>query len=470
MHFFDILKNIGALVLAILFATFGIFIASNHFMNKGFEDHFYKDMETIRVVVDNIVATYMKNALREVKMLARTRRIEEAFTTRDPLILDTLAKYSKEYFRVTFATITDSRGKVLARGHKTDIDDISNFPLLKNAIHGKASIDIVRLKNKGLSLAAAVPVYVEDDLAGVLVIGITFQSNTLVDEIKAATGFEMTIFDGCDRISTTIIRDGKRVVGTTLNNPAIANCVLTQGNIYSDDADILGKAYKTMYWPLKNTEGTILGMWFIGTEMESFEQTITSIAISCLITTLLIALTLSGFGGLIFHTTVKPLKQKAYVDKLTGIANRAGFEKNFEMLLENGLESGTLFLIDLDNFKNINDYLGHPVGDECLKRTAQLLKEVFRATDLIARLGGDEFIVFAPTMNVKSVIEEKAQKFLAAITHTYPVKGHEGITVTASVGIAIYPIDASTTQALYSKADSALYAVKKAGRNGYRFL
>ena len=134
----------------------------------------------------------------------------------------------------------------------------------------------------------------------------------------------------------------------------------------------------------------------------------------------------------------------------------------------NKSQTGALFLIDLDNFKPLNDALGHPKGDECLQRTARILKEIFRETDIVARLGGDEFIVYAPTMQAMNVIQVKAESFLQRILIDYPVPGkNDVVRVSASIGIALCSEDYASYEHLYSIADSALYEAKQQGRNTY---
>lgn len=95
---------------------------------------------------------------------------------------------------------------------------------------------------------------------GVLLVGNAFTSNAFVDSIKAATEKGMTIFEGDTRISTTIIINGQRAVRTKLNNPNVEDEVLKGGKVYDAEATILGKNYKTVYWPLRNSAGDILGM------------------------------------------------------------------------------------------------------------------------------------------------------------------------------------------------------------------
>ncbi|MBO4300603.1 MAG: GGDEF domain-containing protein, partial [Desulfovibrio sp.] len=161
------------------------------------------------------------------------------------------------------------------------------------------------------------------------------------------------------------------------------------------------------------------------------------------------------------------LERKAATDELTGIANRAGFEKSLEQSIARAPEGGALFLIDLDHFKDVNDSLGHPTGDALLKNTAATLKTIFRESDILARLGGDEFVVFAPSLNQRDIIASKAQNILKLVKTSYQLGDDRVLTVTASVGIALYPVHGADYKTLYKNADSALYSTKNRGRNDF---
>ncbi len=458
----------GSLIAAVLLAALGIFLASNYFMRASFTEHFQKDMHTMRRVVDDDLANIKDRLFQEVTLLARSEELQQAYRAGDAQRLAAEAKSAMERFRASFATFTDADGTVLARGYSEKRgDSIADSAVMRAALGGKAAVDVLRLKNNGLSVGAAAPVVIDGNIVGAVLFGDAFRTHAFVDEIKRVTDLEMTVFDNDERISTTIIREGERAVGTRLDNPEIAATVLQEGGTYSANADILGKAYKTVYWPLRNNEGKILGMWFIGTEVEGLKHTITTVALSCLAATMIIAAALSLLSVMLFRSMINPLEKKAFVDMLTGITNRAGFEKAFDSALLARHGSGVLFLIDLDHFKDLNDNLGHPVGDECLRRTARLLKDVFRETDIVARLGGDEFIVYAPTMDQAETIREKAREFLENCVFKYRLDSGAILTVTASMGIAVYPRDADSYVSLYNKADNALYASKNGGRNRF---
>ncbi|MES2824380.1 MAG: EAL domain-containing protein [Pseudomonadota bacterium] len=161
----------------------------------------------------------------------------------------------------------------------------------------------------------------------------------------------------------------------------------------------------------------------------------------------------------------------AHHDSLTGLPNRTLFNDRIEMAINvahrEGKKLGVLF-IDLDRFKNINDSLGHLVGDQILKETAARLTQVIRSGDTVSRLGGDEFVVLFPTISDERNIAELTLKLSVALQQAYLV---DGITlhITPSIGIAIYPDDGETFDELIKNADAAMYLAKERGRNNYQF-
>ncbi len=463
-----LVRHMTWLVAGIVLASLAIFSASTYFMHQGFEDRLRGELKTMRNVVDDYVSNIRIRLAREASLLAESDKLRAALAARDYAALKTFAQKAVYAANASFTTIIDEHGIVLARGHSSKKgDDIGKQPFLRRALDGETSVDLVRMDNNGLSVAAAVPVFVSGQQVGVLLFGDAFRTNAFVDEVKKVTDLEMTIFDGDTRISTTIMHDGKRAVGTKLESQEARQAVLEDNLPYVGDAPIFGRMYKTVYWPMRSDQGDSLGIWFIGTEVEGMERVITRIAFSCLVSTLVIAVALSILGILFFRSLVNPLERKAYVDGLTGITNRAGFEKSFKSVFVEQSGKGALFLIDLDNFKAVNDNLGHPEGDAVLIHTAQVLKTVFRGTDIVARLGGDEFVVYAPTMESADVIRVKSQHFLEIVQKTYDLPSGGSVTVTASVGVALFPAHGSTYEVLYNSADTALYAAKEKGKNRY---
>ena len=166
---------------------------------------------------------------------------------------------------------------------------------------------------------------------------------------------------------------------------------------------------------------------------------------------------------------LKAIKKAADTDALTGIYNRIGAQRLIvEYLHKSNNEMSAFIIIDLDNFKKINDSLGHLQGDEVLKQVANILKENFRKTDIIARLGGDEFIVFMKNIVQKENAIISLNNLLKKLRLSYQWH-EETILITGSIGVAVAPIDGATFEVLYKNADQALYNSKYSGKNGFSF-
>jgi diguanylate cyclase (GGDEF)-like protein/PAS domain S-box-containing protein len=163
------------------------------------------------------------------------------------------------------------------------------------------------------------------------------------------------------------------------------------------------------------------------------------------------------------------LKYIAYHDVLTGLANRKQLDKSFEAALAyaklHSKEIAVLF-IDLDYFKEVNDQLGHDVGDQLLIEIAKRLKSTLRATDIVSRQGGDEFIVVLTALTHGGQATECAQTLLHFIAKPIAVNQHE-ISITASIGISCYPRDGEDLYTLIKSADESLYYVKSTGKNNF---
>lgn len=126
--------------------------------------------------------------------------------------------------------------------------------------------------------------------------------------------------------------------------------------------------------------------------------------------------------------------------------------------------------LDLDRFKLINDTLGHDVGDELLKEVATRLNACVRSEDTVSRQGGDEFVIILAEVAQAPDVALVAEKIIGTLGQPISVKGHE-LQITTSIGIAIFPANGTDgAQELMKKADTAMYAAKEAGRNGYRFF
>lgn len=164
------------------------------------------------------------------------------------------------------------------------------------------------------------------------------------------------------------------------------------------------------------------------------------------------------------------LETIAYSDALTTLANRRRFTEDMRRLMDYSRRHGTRFalvLIDLDRFKDINDQLGHDVGDALLVAAARRLQELTRGGDCVARLGGDEFAVLIADAGDTQRVTAFCQRIIDDVTARVQVNGTQ-IETTSSVGVAIFPSDGAGQEELYKAADVALYLAKNSGRNTWR--
>jgi diguanylate cyclase (GGDEF)-like protein/PAS domain S-box-containing protein len=165
------------------------------------------------------------------------------------------------------------------------------------------------------------------------------------------------------------------------------------------------------------------------------------------------------------------LDQLAHYNPLTRLPNRLLFNVRLAHAMRTAERQGkeiALLFIDLDHFKNINDTLGHPAGDRLLQEVAGRLSAVLRKEDTVAHLGGDEFIVILEDIKDVRYLVEVAQKTLLALAQPYDLNGQEAV-VTASMGISIYPRDATDAMRLVQNADTAMYRAKELGRAKFQF-
>lgn len=158
----------------------------------------------------------------------------------------------------------------------------------------------------------------------------------------------------------------------------------------------------------------------------------------------------------------------AKLDQMTKVLNReTAMEYIRQILIRENDRLHALFMLDIDNFKSLNDTLGHQAGDEFLIKLADRLKRSSRDSDVVGRIGGDEFFVFLKNVAEISQIEKKAKEILTVVSGV--AKEYQRIELSGSIGIGLYPGNGKTLDTLYAKADEALYKAKQSGKNCYVF-
>ncbi len=234
--------------------------------------------------------------------------------------------------------------------------------------------------------------------------------------------------------------------------------MIRENSIYTDEGFIVRKYIPSlgMYLVVKNNQHIL---------SERFLKIFVMMVIYSLsVITLLTIFNFNKFSG-----EKAALRDKIRTDYLTKISNINGLQNSIQLFIEEEASKGigaTMYIIDVDHFKNVNDSLGHSKGDAVLMKVARGLSKSFRGGDIVGRLGGDEFMVFSPTLTEYEHIVQKAKELNETLRFTVE-DGDKSVDITVSIGISTYPHDAETYEELYKTADKALYYVKEHGKNGY---
>mgnify|MGYP003625127656 CR=1 FL=1 len=173
------------------------------------------------------------------------------------------------------------------------------------------------------------------------------------------------------------------------------------------------------------------------------------------------------------HNAQQTIEQLAFYDPLTNLPNRRLLSDRLQQALEhaqrNPDEMVAVMVFDLDNFKTVNDSLGHNYGDDLLKHVAQIFQSQIRSEDTVSRQGGDEFTIVLAGMKQIEKIADIADTILQKLSHPINLSGHQ-VVIGSSIGIAVYPNDADSHDELLRNADMAMYHAKEEGKNNFQFF
>jgi methyl-accepting chemotaxis protein len=208
-------------------------------------------------------------------------------------------------------TIADKEGMVVARAHSDKKGDSVRGQInVKKALAGEASVGLEEGTVVKFSLRAGAPVRIDNRIVGSITAGIDLSSkNSFVDDIKKALGTECTLFHNDTRVTTTILRDGKRAVGTKMDNPKVLDTVLQKGQRFLSINRILGKDYNTVYWPIITAENKIGGMLFLGRDRETLNNSLTHIIWCITLSIVVVGALMIGAGYFLSRSISRPLNR-----------------------------------------------------------------------------------------------------------------------------------------------------------------
>ncbi len=252
----------------------GILTASYYFVDQGFETQIVRDLRVRENAINARVQRIKKRILALGAVIADDPRIIAATRRKDTPELQRLGAALLKKTALEYLVVTDSQGQVLARAHSPKFgDSIRNQVNIQKALDGTPSVAIEEGKLVKLSFRGGYPLRSDQAIIGAISLGQVMSSNSFVDAIKADLKVECTLFQGDQRITTTLVRDGERMVGTKLADSRIANQVLIGGESLHQIHQILGQQYHARYWPWRNAHGDIGGIFAAGVQSDYIRRT-----------------------------------------------------------------------------------------------------------------------------------------------------------------------------------------------------
>ena len=281
------------------------------------------------------------------------------------------------------------------------------------------------------------------DYPGILTFDVGFTDLSVLKITAADWNLDAYLIEGTDDLD--IVRQFRRLIGRSYIPPVWAFGVGQSRWGYMNEADVrqVVRRYRELGLPLD--------MVYLA---------------ACVCATLYLSQRLIH-ERITFMETSFTATDRADHDALTGIYNRRGGEHLISNYVANGV-TGAFMLVDIDNFKHINDDYGHAAGDETLKAIAVALQKNFRETDVVMRMGGDEFIVYAVGMADIHFVTERLERTKASLHMIHPDMSDEGEYVTASIGCVINLGSYPDYDSLSAAADKLLYLVKEEGKDNYK--
>lgn len=244
-----------------------ISLSMNIIVKKVLNEYFRIEVIEKSEILKQNIQVLLNKAEKESSFFSVMPAIAEIIQSRNTQAGIELGKLAMSTMDLGYFAITDNTGKIIARGHDTEKtgDNIAYQYTIQKALKGEKSTGIEEGTVLRYTVRSASPVFnSRGDVTGVVTLGYNLSNENFVDEQKKILGCDITLFHGIERVTTTIMQDGKRLIGTKLEHQEITNAVLKEGKNFYGEAAILGMPYFTAYMPIKNIDNTISGILFLG--------------------------------------------------------------------------------------------------------------------------------------------------------------------------------------------------------------
>jgi len=315
-------KIVGLILLTVVVLGFSTFGMVYYFFSSGYDEQAEKEIGATAVAVQGVISEALEKTKKQAAAIAASGDLSGAMTKKETGRLQEMAKTFISTAGMDFVTLVDVDGNVLARGHSDKTgDSLLNQVNVKKALAGETAAGIEEGTVVKFSLRAGAPVMADGRIIGMVSTGTNLTAtNAFVDGLKKSFGVECTVFKGDERVSTTLERDGRRMIGTKMDNPKVIETVLQKGQTFLNRNRVAGKNYNTAYWPIIGIDGKIGGMVFIGKDRSAMENMIMSTILAILATGLIVGGVMAVLGYALTRSIVRPIMDK------TGFLNQGAGE------------------------------------------------------------------------------------------------------------------------------------------------
>ena len=418
---------VGSLFGALITCCGVVLFVSIYFMKVPIEDELNKGIVRMQQVISSANETTAQKFLQSADLIAEDDDFAKAVAEKNTDVAVKLGSVLMKKAGSDFMTITDEQGIVIGRGHsKKHGDSVTNQETVVIALTGKPAVAVVAGTEVPFTIRASFPVMHDGKIVGSVSIGTSLVTPAYLDWLKKLSGVNVTIFKGDTRVMTTItLQDGKRAIGTKLQSPEILKAVLERGETVYSHNNILGVDYNSAYWPVKDANDKIVGMWFVGMPIDELQR-LERVAISNSIWI--------GVGLLVFQlilSLILGIKISAPIRKITAYAQAVADGNNEAQLdVYSRDDMGQL----ADSLRTMEDNLrklvrdasekaeeAHKMGEEAKvameeARVAQAQAEQAKREGMISAAGQIEEVVGQLNASIND-ISEQVENTSGALDH-----------------------------------------------------
>ncbi|MGE5799401.1 MAG: cache domain-containing protein, partial [Syntrophaceae bacterium] len=303
-------KIVGIVVVAVVVVGATLTACTWYFLNKIYNEESRGEISRMVGLVQAHVADEAHKLESAAQMTAARKDLAEAIEKGDTAFVQKTGKEILRNAKISLITIADKDGKVVGRGHSEKAgDSVLSQSNVRKALGGEISTGIEEGTVVKFSMRAGAPVKLGDRIVGTITTGtdLTSADHAFVEGVKKEFGTECTIFQGDTRVTTTIMKDGQRAVGTKMDNAKVLDTVLAKGQQFLDINTILGREYETAYWPVKDHAGKIAGMLFIGKDRSILYSMLKEAMLVVLAIVAVVGLAMVAAGVFIARSITRPV-------------------------------------------------------------------------------------------------------------------------------------------------------------------